>query len=143
MFLERIYDESLAQAAYVVACDHTKLAVVIDANRDIESCIRVAEHQRFRVIAATETHIHADFVSGTREVARRTGARLLLSCEGGPGWQYAFATPDTTTLPVAIYSYVQFDSGPTVAAIATILLVLTLGLLLVLQRVGGLRRRAY
>ena len=98
MFLERIYDESLAQAAYVVACDHTKLAVVIDANRDIESCIRVAEHQRFRVIAATETHIHADFVSGTREVARRTGARLLLSCEGGPGWQYAFATPDTTTL---------------------------------------------
>lgn len=53
------------------------------------------------------------------------------------------ATPDTTTLPVAIYSYVQFDSGPTVAAIATILLVLTLGLLLVLQRVGGLRRRAY
>jgi putative spermidine/putrescine transport system permease protein len=53
------------------------------------------------------------------------------------------ATPDTTTLPVAIYSYVQFDSGPTVAAIATILLVLTLALLLLLQRLGGLRRRAY
>lgn len=53
------------------------------------------------------------------------------------------STPDTTTLPVAIYSYVQFDSGPTVAAIATILLALTLGLLLVLQRAGGLRRRAY
>ena len=53
------------------------------------------------------------------------------------------STPDTTTLPVAIYSYVQFDSGPTVAAIATILLALTLGLLLVLQRLGGLRRRAY
>jgi ABC-type spermidine/putrescine transport system permease subunit II len=38
---------------------------------------------------------------------------------------------------------VQFDSGPTVAAIATILLVLTLALLLLLQRLGGLRRRAY
>lgn len=98
MFLERIYDESLAQAAYVVACDQTKLAVVIDANRDIETCLRVAGHQGFEIVAATETHIHADFVSGTREVARRTGARLLLSCEGGPGWQYAFATPNTTTL---------------------------------------------
>ena len=98
MFLERIYDESLAQAAYLVACDHTKQAVVIDANRDIESCLRVAEHHGFRIVAATETHIHADFVSGTRDLARRTGARLLLSCEGGPGWQYAFATPNTTTL---------------------------------------------
>ncbi len=53
------------------------------------------------------------------------------------------ATPQTTTLPVAIYSYVQFDSGPTVAAIATILLAITLGFLLLLQRVGGLRRRGH
>ncbi|MGE5098059.1 MAG: ABC transporter permease [Betaproteobacteria bacterium] len=53
------------------------------------------------------------------------------------------ATPDLTTLPVAIYSYVQFDSGPTVAAIASILLAITLAMLLLLQCVGGLRRRAY
>jgi hydroxyacylglutathione hydrolase len=98
MFLERVYDESLAQAAYVVACDHTKLAVIIDANRDIETCLRVAEHQRFEIVAATETHIHADFVSGTRELARRTGAKLLLSGEGGPEWQYAFAASDSATV---------------------------------------------
>lgn len=53
------------------------------------------------------------------------------------------AGPTTTTLPVAIYSYVQFDSGPTVAAISTILLAITLGFLLLLQRVGGLRRRTH
>jgi len=98
MFLERIYEESLAQAAYLVACDHTKLAVVIDANRDVESCLRVAEHYGYQIVAVTETHIHADFVSGSRELSRRTGARLLLSCEGGPGWQYGFATPNSTTL---------------------------------------------
>lgn len=98
MFLERVYEESLAQAAYVVACDHTKLAIVIDANRDVEPCLRVIEHQGFKLVAATETHIHADFVSGTRELARRTGARLLLSCEGGPGWQYGFAIPNSSTL---------------------------------------------
>jgi hydroxyacylglutathione hydrolase len=98
MFLERVYDEPLAQAAYVVACDHTGLALVIDTNRDVESCLRVAEHKRFKIVAATETHIHADFVSGTREMARRTGARLLLSGEGGPDWQYAFAKSDSATL---------------------------------------------
>ena len=53
------------------------------------------------------------------------------------------ATSQTTTLPMAIYSYVQFNSDPTIAAIATILVVLTLALLLLLQRAGGLRRRAY
>ena len=39
----------------------------------------------------TETHIHADFVSGARELAERTGARLLLSGEGGDGWRYRYA----------------------------------------------------
>jgi hydroxyacylglutathione hydrolase len=39
----------------------------------------------------TETHIHADFVSGSRELAERSGATLYLSAEGGPDWQYAFA----------------------------------------------------
>ena len=69
MFLERVYDESLAQAAYVVACDHTGLAIVIDPNRDVESCLRVAEQEDFKIVAVTETHIHADFLSGSRELA--------------------------------------------------------------------------
>jgi putative spermidine/putrescine transport system permease protein len=50
------------------------------------------------------------------------------------------ASPDTTTLPVAIYSYVQFDSGPTVAAIATILLAITLAFLLLLQRLNNMKK---
>jgi putative spermidine/putrescine transport system permease protein len=53
------------------------------------------------------------------------------------------ATPQTTTLPAAIYAYVQFDSGPTVAAISTVLLAITFCFLLLLQRVGGLRRRTH
>lgn len=50
------------------------------------------------------------------------------------------ATPQTTTLPVAIYSFVQFNSGPTIAAISTVLLAITLGFMVLLQRVGGLGR---
>src|SRR5690606_36051520 len=44
-----------------------------------------------RITHVTETHIHADFVSGLRDLVERTGARAYLSAEGGPDWQYAFA----------------------------------------------------
>ena len=44
-----------------------------------------------RISHVTETHIHADFASGARELAARTGAQLYLSDEGGPDWAYRFA----------------------------------------------------
>src|SRR5262249_53072070 len=88
----RIYEDGLAQAAYLAACDHTSLAMVLDANRDVDKYIEAAAREHVRIVAVTETHIHADFLSGSRELARRTGAQLLLSGEGGQDWQYAFAT---------------------------------------------------
>jgi hydroxyacylglutathione hydrolase len=91
MYLERFYDEKLAQASYLVGCAATGEAVVVDPNRDVEQYIRAAERQGLRITHVTETHIHADFVSGLRELAHRTGARAYLSAEGGPDWQYAFA----------------------------------------------------
>ena len=47
-----------------------------------------------KISHVTETHIHADFVSGARELAAGTGATLLLSDEGGEGWRYAYAPAD-------------------------------------------------
>jgi len=41
-------------------------------------------------VAVTETHIHADYLSGTRELAAATGATIYVSGEGGPDWQYGF-----------------------------------------------------
>ena len=41
-----------------------------------------------RIVAVTETHIHADYLSGTRELAARTGAQMYVSDEGGPDWTY-------------------------------------------------------
>jgi len=91
MFFKRIYDTKLAQASYLIGCQATGEAVVVDANRDVQQYIDAAEAERLRITHVAETHIHADFVSGSRELAQRTGAQLLLSDEGDAEWKYAFA----------------------------------------------------
>lgn len=91
MLLKRFYDTKLAQASYLIGCSATGEAIVIDANRDIEQYIRAASDEGVKVTHVSETHIHADFVSGSRELAKRTGAQLLLSDEGGADWKYRFA----------------------------------------------------
>ena len=98
MFFRRFYDDGLAQASYLIGCDGSGEAVVIDANRDISQYLAAAAAERLQITRVTETHIHADFVSGSRELAQRTGATLLLSGEGGRDWQYGFAATDGAKL---------------------------------------------
>jgi hydroxyacylglutathione hydrolase len=90
MYFERVFDKDLAQASYVVACQETGETLVVDPRRDIDVYERIAEREGLRITHVAETHIHADFLSGARELAHASGARLLLSDEGGPDWQYAF-----------------------------------------------------
>jgi hydroxyacylglutathione hydrolase len=98
MLLKRFYDDALAQASYLIGCAATGEAIVVDANRDVAPYIAAAAAEGLRITHVTETHIHADFVSGSRELAARTGAALYLSAEGGPDWQYAFAGESRATL---------------------------------------------
>ncbi|MEW5929305.1 MAG: rhodanese-like domain-containing protein [Gemmatimonadota bacterium] len=91
MILKRFYDEKLAQASYLIGCAATGEALVVDPNRDVDQYVRAAEAEGVEVTHVTETHIHADFVSGARELAERTGAKLYLSDEGDENWKYAFA----------------------------------------------------
>ena len=91
MFFKRFYDDGLAQASYLIGCESSGEAVVVDPNRDVDQYLAAAATDKLRITHVTETHIHADFVSGSRELADRTGAKLLLSGEGGRDWQYAFA----------------------------------------------------
>lgn len=90
MLLERFYDEDLAQASYMIGCQAKGEAIVIDARRDIADYIEVAEANDMKIVAVTETHIHADYLSGTRELAAATGAEIYISDEGGPDWTYGF-----------------------------------------------------
>ncbi|MDN3903259.1 MBL fold metallo-hydrolase [Arthrobacter sp. YD2] len=91
MLLERIYDEDLAQASYFIGCQRKGEAVVVDARRDIDTYLELAAANGMRIVAVTETHIHADYLSGTRELAAATGAEMYVSGEGGEDWQYRFA----------------------------------------------------
>ena len=98
MLLKRLYDPKLAQASYLLGCAATGEALVIDPNRDIDQYLEAAEAEGVRITHVTETHIHADFISGSRELAQRTGARLLLSDEGDANWKYRFAREAGATL---------------------------------------------
>ncbi|GHO63257.1 MBL fold hydrolase [Ktedonobacter sp. SOSP1-52] len=91
MILRFIYDETLAQASYLVGCAATGEALIIDPNRNIEQYIELATNKGLRITAVTETHIHADFVSGVRELAHTTGAQLYLSDMGPADWTYGYA----------------------------------------------------
>ena len=90
MLLERIYDEDLAQASYLIGCQAKGEAVVVDGRRDIAVYQALAAKNGMKIVAVTETHIHADYLSGTRELAAATGAKIYVSGEGGPDWQYGF-----------------------------------------------------
>src|ERR671914_1264199 len=98
MLLKRFYDDKLAQASYLLGCEVSREALVLDANRDAEQYVRAAKAAEMRITHVAETHIHADFVSGSRELVRRTGATLYLSAEGGAEWRYLYAEDDGARL---------------------------------------------
>ena len=90
MLLERLYDNDLAQVGYFIGCQAKGEAIVVDARRDIGDYLDLAREHGMRIVAVTETHIHADYLSGTRELAAATGATVYVSGEGGQDWQYGF-----------------------------------------------------
>ena len=98
MILKRFYDEKLAHASYLVGCAATGEAIVIDPGRNVDPYIEAANNEGVRITAVTETHIHADLLSGLRELSARTGAQMYLSDEGTEEWKYAFADDPKVTL---------------------------------------------
>ncbi|MFN7890458.1 MAG: MBL fold metallo-hydrolase [Pirellula sp.] len=98
MLLKYFYDKSLAHASYMVGCQRTGEAIVIDPNRNIDQYLEAAAAEGLRITGSAETHIHADFVSGSRELADRAGAKLYLSDEGPSDWKYQFADKHSSQL---------------------------------------------
>ena len=97
MLLKYFYDKALAHASYMVGCQRSSEAVIVDPGRDIDQYIEAAEREGIRIVGVAETHIHADYVSGARELAER-GARLYVSDEGPAEWKYEYATQYSSEL---------------------------------------------
>jgi len=87
--LEKIEAGGISHYSYFIGDLLSGDAAVIDPRRDVEAYIELAKKHRLRILYAIETHIHADFVSGARELAYRTGAQIRASVEGNP--RYGFA----------------------------------------------------
>jgi hydroxyacylglutathione hydrolase len=98
MIFKRFFDPKLAQTSYLIGCTTTRVALVVDPNRHIDQYLQAAREDGLRITHVTETHIHADFVSGVRELAARTGAQPYLSGAGGPDWQYRYAAEVGATM---------------------------------------------
>src|SRR5215216_1223566 len=85
MIFRRLYHDRLAQASYLIACEATRRAIVIDPLRDPDRYVEAAAFEDVRIELVTETHVHADFLSGAESLARVTDAELLLSAAGSDG----------------------------------------------------------
>jgi hydroxyacylglutathione hydrolase len=88
MIVRRFFHPRLAQSSYLIGCSTSREAIVLDPLRYVEPYVAAASDERVRITAVSETHVHADFLSGSRELALRTGAQLYLSGEGRGPWSY-------------------------------------------------------
>jgi rhodanese-related sulfurtransferase/glyoxylase-like metal-dependent hydrolase (beta-lactamase superfamily II) len=76
MVIERFYLACLSHASYLIASNGQ--AAVIDPQRDVEIYLNFLDMSGYRLAYVIETHLHADFVSGHVELARRTGAEVII-----------------------------------------------------------------
>ncbi len=86
MYFKQFYLGCLAHASYLIGSDGE--AVVVDPQRDVDQYIKEAEHHGFQIKYVIETHLHADFVSGHRELAARTGAEIVFGKEAGASFPH-------------------------------------------------------
>jgi hydroxyacylglutathione hydrolase len=77
VFFQRFFEPKLASASYLIGCQRTREAIVVDANRDIDQYVDAAVAAGLVIRYATDTHIHADYVTGSHALASRVGGEVL------------------------------------------------------------------
>ncbi|HKQ78510.1 MAG TPA: MBL fold metallo-hydrolase [Blastocatellia bacterium] len=87
MYFKQFYLGCLAHASYLIGSEGE--AAVVDPQRDIEQYINEAEAEGLKIKYVIETHLHADFVSGHRELAERAGARIVFGRKANAAFDYA------------------------------------------------------
>jgi hydroxyacylglutathione hydrolase len=95
VIFERFEDKGLAHYSYAVGCEALRTVAIVDPRRDVDVYLSFAAGRGLRITHVLETHIHADFASGARELAERTGAELAVSGhDEGETFQVSFPHRD-------------------------------------------------
>src|SRR5580704_17641358 len=81
MYFEQFYLTCLSHASYMIGSEGE--AAVVDPQRDVDIYLKVADEQNLKIRHIFETHLHADFVSGHKELAARTGAQIYMGAQAG------------------------------------------------------------
>jgi len=88
IFVEQFVDTGLGNSAYLVGSRETKQAALVDPLRDVDRYLAAAERLGVAITHVLDTHLHADFVSGARELAARAGTRIGASAEAKLGFDH-------------------------------------------------------
>jgi hydroxyacylglutathione hydrolase len=86
VYFEQFYLGCLAHASYLLASEGE--AVVVDPQRDVDIYLKAAEEHGVKIRHIFETHLHADFVSGHKELAARTGAKIYIGARAGASFPH-------------------------------------------------------
>lgn len=104
MYFQQIFEPKLAQYSYLLGCQQSGEAIIVDPQRIVSEYVDAAESAGLKIVAATETHIHADYLSGLRQMAHQMGIKVYASDEGDKDWRYEW-------LENSNYNYQMVKSG--------------------------------
>jgi glyoxylase-like metal-dependent hydrolase (beta-lactamase superfamily II)/rhodanese-related sulfurtransferase len=90
MYFEQFYLTCLAHASYMIGSRGE--AAVVDPQRDVDIYLKAAGEQGLQIRHIFETHLHADFVSGHKELAARTGAKIYIGARANAGFPHVALT---------------------------------------------------
>ncbi len=94
-FIEPFVDKGLGNSAYLIGSHDTKKGILIDPLRDVDQYLHATSEQGLQVTHVLDTHLHADFVSGNREIAHQTGAVIGASAEAKLGFDHQPLTEES------------------------------------------------
>src|ERR1044072_2414638 len=94
-FVQPFVDKGLGNSAYLIGSHDTKKGILIDPLRDVDRYLQAASERGLTLTHVLDTHLHADFVSGNREIAQQTGAVIGASAEAKVGFEHQPLTEDS------------------------------------------------
>jgi hydroxyacylglutathione hydrolase len=94
-FIEPFVDTGLGNSAYLIGSHETKQGILIDPLRDVDRYLYAASERGLTLTHVLDTHLHADFISGNREIAHQTGAVIGASAEAGVGFDHTPLSEDS------------------------------------------------